>query len=166
LIADYTVVNATKALITVEQYHEALYSRLQLALREAVATKDLDAALAERGDLGATILGIVRDAAHDFGVDLHAVQVRDFMMAANLRTAYSDVLLARQQGLAALERARGESAAVRNLANAAQTMEKHPGIMQLRLLQAIESGNGNRVVIALDREHGKSFAIGEADLDT
>jgi regulator of protease activity HflC (stomatin/prohibitin superfamily) len=165
LIADYSVSNATKAVVTVEQYHQALYSRLQLALREAVAGKDLDAALAERGDLGATILGTVRADAPDYGIEVHAVQVRDFMMAANLRTAYADVLLARQQGLAALERARGESAAARNMANAALVMEKHPGIMQLRLLQAIESGTGNRVVIALDSERAKSLAVGEAEAD-
>ena len=165
LIADYTVTSPTKAVVTVEQYQEALYARMQLALREAMASKDLEAALAERGELGAAIMTLVQPAAQEFGVELHAVQVRDFMMAANLRTAYSDVLLAKQQGLAALERARGESAAVRNMANAAQLMEKHPGIMQLRVLHAIEAGTGNRIVLSLDGEQGKSIAVGDAETD-
>jgi hypothetical protein len=134
-----------------------LHTRLQLALRQAVAERDLDAALAERGELGTMIGDLVRRDAEAFGVMLHSVSVRDFMVGANLRTAFADVVAARQQGLAALERARGESAAVRNLANTAQLMEKHPGIMQLRLLQAVESGSGNRIVIALDPERGRAL---------
>lgn len=156
LIAEFTVADVSKAVTSVESFRDALYSRLQLALREAVATRELDAALSERGELGATILAAVSESVADFGLELHSVSVRDFMMAGGLRNAYSDVIQARQQGLAALERARGESAAVRNLANAAQLMEKHPGLMQLRLLQAVETSTGNRIVVALDSASGKS----------
>lgn len=84
---------------------------------------------------------------------------QEALTADRVRSAYADVIEARQHGLAALERARGESAAVRNLANAAQLVEKHPGIMQLRLLQAVETGTGNRVVIALDGERGRAAAV-------
>lgn len=155
LIAEFTVANPTKAVGAVERFEEALHGRIQLALREAIASRELDVALAERSELGAAILELVHEGAAEFGVELHSVQVRDFMMAGGLRGAYTEVIQAKQQGIAALERARGESAAIRSLANAAQLMEKHPGIMQLRLLQAVESGSGNRVVIALDPERGK-----------
>jgi regulator of protease activity HflC (stomatin/prohibitin superfamily) len=98
---------------------------------------------------------------------VHEVQVRDFMMAGNLKNAFADVVIARQKGLAALEKARGETAAVRSLANSAQLMEKHPGIMQLRLLQAVENSAGNRVVIALDPERGKSLDVqATSEVDT
>lgn len=80
-------------------------------------------------------------------------------MAGGLRSAYAATVQAKQEGLAALERARAESAAVRNLANAASLLERHPGIMQLQLLQAVESGTGNRIVIALDPERGGSAEI-------
>lgn len=159
LICEYTVSSVPKALTVVERYQESLYGRIQLALREVVAQRDLDAALGERGQLGAAIVELVAEAALEFGVELHQVQVRDFMMAAGLRNAYADVIQAKQQGLAALEKARGESAAVRNLANAAELMERHPGIMQLRLLQAVERGSGNRIVIALDPERGRAHEI-------
>lgn len=162
LIAEFSVADVRKAVTEVDKYHDVLYAHIQLALRQAVADRELDAALAERGELGSTIADLVRPAASTFGVALHLVSVRDFMMAGGLKNAYSDVVEARQKGLAALERARGESAAVRNLANAAQLMEKHPGIMQLRLLQAVELGSGNRIVIALDPERGKSSDVGIA----
>lgn len=159
LICEFTVASVTKALTVVEQYQEALYGRIQLALREVVAERELDAALAERGQIGGAIAEAVAEPAREFGIELNQVQVRDFMMSAGLRTAYSDVILAKQQGLAALEKARGESAAVRNLANSAELMERHPGIMQLRLLQAIETGSGNRIVVALDSDRGRAHEV-------
>lgn len=167
LLAELTVTDALKAVTTVDRYEDALYGRIQLALREAVAGLDLDAALAERGELGEAVANLVREGALDFGIELHSVHIRDFMMAGGLRSAYTEVIEAKQHGLAALERARGESAAVRNLANSAQLMERHPGIMQLRLLQAVESSAGNRIVIALDPNRGTSteLVVPEEPLD-
>jgi regulator of protease activity HflC (stomatin/prohibitin superfamily) len=152
LIAEFTVVDARKAVTVAESYSDALYGRLQLALREAVASRDLDVALAERGELGTQITASVVGAAQELGLDLHQVQVRDFMMAGGLREAYANVLLAKQEGLAALERARGEASALRSLANTAELMERHPGLMQLRLLQAVEAGTGNKIVVALEQD--------------
>ena len=159
LIAEYSVVNPTMALTEVDEYRSGLYSRLQLALREIVAAKDLDEALAERGEIGTGIHQLVSEGVSGLGLSLRSVHVRDFMMGAGLRGAYSDVIQARQQGLAALERARGESAALRNLANSAELLERHPGIAQLRLLQAVEGSSGHRIVIALDPERGKKTTL-------
>lgn len=160
LVAEYAVTDATKAVTEVEEYQEALYARLQLALREVLAEKDLDTALGERGGIGMAILEAVKEQSEGFGVALLSVQVRDFMMAGGLRSAYSDVVQAKQQGLAALERARGESAALRSLANAAELLERHPGVAQLRLLQAVESSSGNRIVVTLDPERGRNATLG------
>jgi mannose-6-phosphate isomerase-like protein (cupin superfamily) len=53
------------------------------------------------------------------------------------------------EGRAALERARGESAALRNLANAARMMEQNPALLQLRLLQQLGAAGGNTIVLGL-----------------
>ena len=142
-----------------EAYQATLYGRLQLALRQVVAGKDLDGALAERGEIGQEILGAVGAGAADLGLEVRAVDIRDFMMAGGLRSAYTDVIEARQRGLAALERARGESAALRSLANSAELLERHPGLAHLRLLQAVETGSGNRIVIALDPDRGRRSTL-------
>ncbi|REJ74467.1 MAG: slipin family protein [Acidobacteria bacterium] len=164
LICEYTIADVRKALAETEDFQAALYGRIQLALREVIAERGLDDTLAERGAIGAAVREAVSESAARYGVELHEVQVRDFMMAAGLRSAYSDVVLARQQGLAALEKARGESAAVRNLANTAALMERNPGILQLRLLQAVETSSGNRFVISLDPERSRPTGDrGDAD---
>ena len=56
---------------------------------------------------------------------------------------------ARQEGLAALEKARGETAALRNLANAAQLVERTPSLMQLRALQVLAQQPGNTLVLGM-----------------
>ena len=57
--------------------------------------------------------------------------------SAELKRAFADVLKAKQEGQAALERARGESAALRNLANAARLLDGNPALQNLRLLQSL-----------------------------
>ena len=68
-----------------------------------------------------------------------AVEVKDVMFPADLKRAFAEVLKAKQEGQAALERARGESAALRNLANAARVLEGNPALMNLRLLQSLSA---------------------------
>ena len=56
---------------------------------------------------------------------------------------------ARQEGLAALEKARGETAALRNLANAAALIERRPSLLQLRALQALGQQPGSTLVLGM-----------------
>lgn len=165
LIAEFAVRDTRKAYTVVDSYEQALYGRVQLAVREAVARRDLDTALTERGELGQEITGLVADSVAEFGIELHGTRVRDFMMGGGLRSAYADVIQARQQGLAALERARAESAALRNLANSAELLERHPGLMRLRLLQAVEAGAASRIVLSVDPEGPQTSRATSAGTD-
>ena len=58
-------------------------------------------------------------------------------MPAELKRAFAETLKAKQEGQAALERARGETAALRSLANAARVLEGNPALMNLRLVQSL-----------------------------
>jgi regulator of protease activity HflC (stomatin/prohibitin superfamily) len=64
------------------------------------------------------------------------VVLRDLMLPGELRRAYSETALARERGKAELERARGETAALRSLANSAKLLEEHPSLLHLRTIQA------------------------------
>ena len=54
-----------------------------------------------------------------------------------IRRLFSEVERARLEGAAALERARGEQAALRSLANSARMLKGNPELMNLRLLQSV-----------------------------
>jgi regulator of protease activity HflC (stomatin/prohibitin superfamily) len=93
----------------------------------------------------------VQPEAAKIGIAIHAVEVKDVMFPAELKRAFADVLKAKQEGQAALERARGESASLRNLANAARVLDGNPALMNLRVLQSLASAQnaGNTLVLGV-----------------
>lgn len=147
LAATYEVSDPVRAFTSVTNYTEAMYLELQIALRELAAGLTIDELLAQRGRLGATLLTQVQAKAGEFGVKLKSVSVKDVMFPGNLRDTFAKVVAAQKEGLATLERARSESAALRHLANAAQMIEKNPALLQLRLLQSIGESSGNTLVL-------------------
>lgn len=87
--------------------------------------------------------------AADLGLRLISVNLKDIMFPGKLKEVFAQVVNAKKEGLAALEKARGETAALRNLANAAKMLEGNPNLMQLRLLQAIKEPSGNTFVLGM-----------------
>ena len=133
----------------VEQPDTFLYAALQVAVRHAVAARTLDDLLGARSELGPELAAAAGPVAEEVGVALLDVAVRDVMVPGELRRAAAEAATARAQGLAALERARGEVAATRALANAARLVADNPALLQLRTLQAVETG-GATVVLTQD----------------
>ena len=124
-----------------------VYSALQVALREVVAAGTFEELLAGRGTLADQVRERVGTAAEAVGVAIDSLALRDVMVPAEIRRAAADVVTARAQGQAVLERARSEVAATRALANAARLIAEQPALLQLRTLQAVEAG-GATVVLA------------------
>ena len=134
-------------------WHEAvedpdafLYSAMQIGLRDAVAGRSLDALTADRELIGDEVLAAAAFAAQQVGISLDSVAVRDLMLPVEVRKAAAEVAIARSQGLAALERARPEVAATRALVNAAKVCADNPALLQLRMLQAAETGGATIVL--------------------
>ncbi len=144
--AEYAVVDPDRAVNSVQSFVEALYLRLQVALREIIGAADIDALLKDREGLGGKLLEKTAESAGDLGLGLASVSIRDLMFPGRLKETFAQVVHARKEGEAALERARGETAALRNLANAAKMLDKNPGLVQLRILQAVGESSGNTVV--------------------
>jgi hypothetical protein len=71
------------------------------------------------------------------------------MFPGDLKRIFSQVVKARKEGQAALEKARAETATLRHLANAASLIDRHPTILQLRLLQAVQESSGNTLVLGM-----------------
>lgn len=149
LAARYEIVDPAQAANKVENYAEALYLHLQLGLREIIGNKKIDEVLATRGQLGDTLMDMTRAAIDDLGLRLLSVNVKDITFPASLQRLFAQVLQAQKEGQAALEKARGETAALRHLANAASLVERNPALFQLRLLQQVGSSSGNTFVLGI-----------------
>ncbi len=140
------VIDAPAFVAASQNVHEALYLAIQIALREVIASATLDQLLAARSELGAQLLAAVR-GVDGLGVDLDALELKDIVLPAELKRAQAEVAIARAEGLASLERARGENAALRSLANAARLAQDNPALLQLRLIQQLGAAPGSTVVL-------------------
>jgi regulator of protease activity HflC (stomatin/prohibitin superfamily) len=149
LAAEYAIVDPAVAVNEHEDFRGALHVALQLALRELAAETEVDTLLERRTELGARLLERTVEAARGLGVELRSVEIKDLMFPGELRRTFAQVVAARKEGLAALERARGETASLRNLANAARMMSANPALLQLRLLQELGKSAGNTIVLGL-----------------
>jgi regulator of protease activity HflC (stomatin/prohibitin superfamily) len=142
LLLSYQIVDPDKVMHETQHWVGDLHTAGQLAARSVVGGVTLEALLGQRADISAKLLALVEPQAVKIGINVFAAEVRDVMLPAELKRAYADTLKAKQEGLAALERARGESAALRNLANAARLLEGNPALQNLRLMQSLADGRG------------------------
>jgi regulator of protease activity HflC (stomatin/prohibitin superfamily) len=151
LLVTYQVADAVKAAHDTQSWYTDLYNAAQLALRSVVSGVAAEALLTQRLDIAPQLLARVQPDAAKIGLTVHAVEVKDVMLPAELKRAFGDVLKAKQEGQAALERARGESASLRNLANAARVLEGNPALMNLRVLQSLATAQnaGNTLVLGM-----------------
>jgi regulator of protease activity HflC (stomatin/prohibitin superfamily) len=155
LTAHYVIADPVAAVTGDQDFLRALYVALQAGLRDAIAGRTADEILAARGDIGpATGAAVASDLAR-IGVELLGVDVRDIMVPAELKRAFAGIVAARREGEAALERARGETAALRSLANAGRLVDDNPGLLQLRLLQQLDGSSGNTLVVGWPGPDGR-----------
>jgi regulator of protease activity HflC (stomatin/prohibitin superfamily) len=155
LVVQYRVRDARRVVQTmpvrdVAQLGLHLHPLAQLPIRQAVASRNLDELLADRESIPQSIRSELEPKFVDSGLDLVAVAIRDIMIAKEVRDAYAASALAQKQAQALIETARGETAALRSLANAARMMRDNPELMQLRVLQAMQSGDGRKHTFVVD----------------
>lgn len=149
LAARYRVVDPAVAINQIENYQQALYLELQMGLRDIVGSATIDDLLEKRSEFGTRLLEQKKPAAAQLGLSLEAVDVKDVMFPGDLKKIFAQVVKARKEGQAALEKARAETATLRHLANAAALIERNPTILQLRLLQSVQDSSGNTLVLGM-----------------
>jgi regulator of protease activity HflC (stomatin/prohibitin superfamily) len=149
LAAKYQVVDPRNATHSSTNFEAALYLELQLALRDLVGAVKIDELLVQRQTLNAQLFERTAPPIRALGLELLAVSIKDIMFPGDLKQIFAQVVKAQKEGVAALEKARGETAALRNLANAAKMLEHNPALMQLRLLQAVGTSSGNTIVLSI-----------------
>lgn len=151
LLVAYQVTEPVKAAHETQNWLNDLYNLAQLALRTVVNGIAVEVLLNQKLEIGAQLLARVKAGAEKLGVDVLAVEVKDVVFPPDLKRAFAEVLKAKHEGQAALERARGETAALRNLANAARVLEDNPALMNLRLMQSLATAQsaGSTLVLGM-----------------
>lgn len=155
LTARYVVADPVAAITSDQNYVAALYAALHAGLREALAGRTADEILAARAELGPAVGGAVASELARLGLEVLGVDVRDVMVPSEMKRAFAGIVAARREGEAALERARGETAALRGLANAGRMLDDNPGLLQLRILQQLGASSGNTIMLGVPAADGR-----------
>lgn len=124
-----------------------MYEDIQLELRRRVAAATLDEVMADREQVMAGFAGAIAPGVQAMGIELVDVQMRDMVLVGPAKQAFADIWKAQKEGQAALERARGEQASLRSLANAARMLKGNPELMNLRLLQGLQTAKSPTIVL-------------------
>jgi regulator of protease activity HflC (stomatin/prohibitin superfamily) len=149
LAAEFQVTDPNIAINKNANFRSSLYLSLQMSLREIVGQAKIDALLENRASISTKLVELTSGKASELGLKLISADVKDIMFPGEMKKAFAQVVKAQKEGQAALERARGETAALRSLANAARTMDDNPNLLQLRALQALADSSGNTLVLGL-----------------
>jgi regulator of protease activity HflC (stomatin/prohibitin superfamily) len=149
LAAEFQVADANLAINKNASFQNSLYLTLQMAVREIVGKEKIDTLVENRAGFGAKLTELTSGKATEYGLKLILADIKDIMFPGEMKKAFAQVVKAQKEGQAALEKARGETAALRSLANAARMMDDNPNLLQLRALQAFADTGGNTLVLGL-----------------
>lgn len=149
VVGQIQITDAEKVMQQTESYMADVYSIAQLSLRDAVGSVTLDELLGQKSVLDQRIQDDVAEKTKAIGVVISGLAVRDIMLPASLKRAYGGILEAQKNAQVNLEKARGEQAVLRSLANSSKLYSENPSLLQARVIQALASGN-NSIVFGTD----------------
>lgn len=147
--AKFEVLDPVAAIHKIDDYETAFYMTLQMALREMIGSAKIEEVLEKRNEIGSKLLERATPRVAEFGIKLHSAEIKDIMFPGDLKKIFAQVVKAQKEGQAIVEKARGETAALRNLANAAKLVQDNPALMQLRMLQTLGESSGNTLVYGI-----------------
>ena len=146
----FFITDPKRAVLHVQDYQYAIAQYAQGALRDIIGRLTLDELLAEREQIQQNIGAAIQENIKDWGMHVESIRLLDIELPEDLKRMMSRQASAEREKRATITKAEGDKLAAVNLAEAARTMQKEVGAMQLRTLQSVDSlGNSpsNTVVL-------------------
>lgn len=159
----YKIFDASKAILEVENFYYAVSQLAQTTMRNAVGTVSLDELLSEREKLSNSICKIIDEATDPWGIKVENVELKDVTLPEDMKRVIAKVAEAEREKMAVITKAKGETEAAKNLAEAARTMATTPGALHLRTLSTINdvsSDQSNTLIFCLPIEMIDAFKAG------
>jgi regulator of protease activity HflC (stomatin/prohibitin superfamily) len=131
------VMDATKAVIEVENFLFATSQLSQTTLRSVCGQGELDSLLAEREQINDKIQTILDLDTEPWGVKVSKVEVKEIDLPDEMKRAMAKQAEAERERRSKIINADGEFQAARKLADAADIISASPAALQLRYLQTL-----------------------------
>jgi regulator of protease activity HflC (stomatin/prohibitin superfamily) len=133
----FRVLDAAKAVISVEDFLYATSQMAQTTLRSVLGQQELDDLLASREKINEELTRIIDQHTNPWGVKVAAVEVKNVDLPQDLQRAMSKQAEAERERRAKVINAEGEFQAAAKLAEAAEVLARFPIAVQLRYLQTM-----------------------------
>lgn len=146
----FLVLEAEKAVLTVQHYRFAVAQYAQATLRDVIGALTLDELLCEREQIQRRVAEVVEERIKGWGLHLDSIRLQDIEMPDDLKRIMSRQAAAEREKRANITKSEGDKMAASNLAAAAEIMATTHGAMKLRTLQTIDglgAGTANTVVM-------------------
>jgi regulator of protease activity HflC (stomatin/prohibitin superfamily) len=151
----YKVVNASKAVLEVENFFFAVHQLAQTTMRNVVGEVELNDLLANRDKIAQRIRDIVSETTGNWGLEVASVELKDIILPEDMKRTMAKQAEAEREKKATIINSEGEVIAAENLSKAAKLMASSPGALHLRTLNSINdisSDQSNTVVFAVPLE--------------
>ena len=133
----FRVIDANKAVISVEDYLYATSQMAQTTLRSVLGQQEMDDLLASRDQINEQLTRIIDQHTSPWGVKVAAVEVKNVDLPQDMQRAMSKQAEAERERRAKVINAEGEFQAAAKLAEAADVLARFPIAVQLRYLQTM-----------------------------
>ena len=133
----FRVMDASKAVVEVEDYLYATSMISQTTLRSVLGQVELDDLLSQREKINQQLQKIIDDQTEPWGVKVTVVEVKNVDLPEEMRRAIAAQAEAERAKRAKVIHAQGEFQAAEKLAAAAGVIGKEPAGIQLRFLQTL-----------------------------
>ena len=148
----FMVIDPVKAVINVEDYHQAMTQLALTTLRSVLGQSELDELLAHREEINRRLSQIIDEQAEEpWGVRATLMEVKDVLLPDSMQRAMARQAEAEREKRAKVIHAQGERQAAETLAEAAEIIQSQPAALQLRYLQTLVemAGEKNSTIIPL-----------------
>ena len=133
----FRVVDASRAIVEVENYLYATSQIAQTTLRAIAGQAELDQILAEREQINKGLQQVIDQQTEPWGVKVTVVEVKNVDLPADMQRAIARQAEAERERRAKVINAEGEFQASTRLAEAAAIIQQQPAAIQLRYLQTL-----------------------------
>jgi regulator of protease activity HflC (stomatin/prohibitin superfamily) len=156
----YRVMDASKAVLIVEDFFYAMSQLAQTTMRNVVGEVELDELLAQRDKISSRIRDIVDKASDEWGIKVDNVELKDIGLPSDMERTIAKQAEAEREKRAVIIKAQGEVLSAENMAKAAAILASSDGALHLRTLQSINdisSDQSNTIVFAVPLEILRAF---------
>ena len=133
----FRVVEPTKAITEVEDFHYATSQISQTTLRSVLGQSQLDDLLAKRDEVNSELQKIIDEQTEPWGIKVTTVEVKNVDLPPEMQRAIAKQAEAERERRAKVIHAEGEFQASQKLADAAAIISTQPTAIQLRFLQTL-----------------------------